>query len=249
MAKRFTDTDKWRRPWFRDLPERAKIVWIHLCDLCDHAGIFILDFKLLSFEVGFKVDQSHLIQWFGGKIIQIDTDKLFIPSFFDFQYGDAKDTFSAKVSALKILRKYNLVDENNQIIKDSGGIVPAVSLESTSTSTSTGTGTGTSNINKKKVFDFEIIYKAYPRKIGKKKGIEKLKATVKDEKDFQLVLTAVNNYAAYCKKEKTEGRYIMHFSTFINQWQDWAQDETGSCEAFNQPENLAQSIAENLKGL
>lgn len=78
--------------------------------------------------------------------------------------------------------------------------------------------------------DFDQIYREYPRKIGKKKGIEKCKAEIKTETDFQNLLSAVRRYAQHCNDSKAEERYVKHFSTFMASWQDWADPETGGCE-------------------
>lgn len=117
MAKRFTDTDKWKRPWFRNLPVKAKIAWMYLLDQCDHCGVWIADFELMSFQCDFSVDESALKEWFGDKVIRIDEDKYVIPSFFYFQYADAKEGFRAKQSALKKLMQLGVVDENG-ILKE-----------------------------------------------------------------------------------------------------------------------------------
>lgn len=118
MAKRFTDTNKWKRPWFRDLGLHAKIVWQYICDDCDHAGIWIADYNLISFQVGFKVDEEKITAWLGDKLVRLEKDKLFIPSFFEFQYKDAKPGFKAKQSAIKELSNYGLIDVNTDSLID-----------------------------------------------------------------------------------------------------------------------------------
>jgi hypothetical protein len=112
MAKRFTDTDKWKRPWFRGLPPKAKVMWLYLLDQCDHAGIWLADFDLMSFQLDTKVTEADLREWFGNKVYRVDQDKFFIPSFFEFQYGDAKEGFKAKQSALRSLEKLGLLNES-----------------------------------------------------------------------------------------------------------------------------------------
>lgn len=113
MAKRFTDTDKWRRPWFRKLEPRAKLAWLYLVDNCDHAGIWNADFDLLSFQLGIEIHESDLQSWFEEKLIKIDQDKFFIPSFLEFQYevspeaGRPKLNFGNKahIGVIKALQK------------------------------------------------------------------------------------------------------------------------------------------------
>ena len=67
------------------------------------------------------------------------------------------------------------------------------------------------------------IYQAYPRKRGKKLGLARCR---KIEAKYLGALTqAVNNYARHCELNNTEQKYIMQFSTFMNNWEDWVEFE------------------------
>lgn len=75
-------------------------------------------------------------------------------------------------------------------------------------------------------FDFEDIYKNYPRKLGKAGGMLTLSKTILTEQDYADLAVAVKNYASDCAKKGTEEKYIKHFSTFIGtaekqSWRDW----------------------------
>lgn len=111
MAKRFTDTDKWKRPWFTELPDRAKLVWIYIVDNCDHAGFWPADFKLLSFQTGKKTTKEQFESWFGDKVVAVN-DKYFIPSFVNFQYGiltPSNNTHRSVISTVKKAGVYELL--------------------------------------------------------------------------------------------------------------------------------------------
>jgi hypothetical protein len=43
MSKRFTETDKWRDPWFRKLTPLQKCLFVYLCDNCNNAGFVEID--------------------------------------------------------------------------------------------------------------------------------------------------------------------------------------------------------------
>jgi ribosomal protein S27AE len=73
-------------------------------------------------------------------------------------------------------------------------------------------------------FDFELIYKNYPRKIGKKKGMLSCKRLVSLPESYNKLTAAVNNYAAHCKRNGVEEKYIKHFSTFMGEWEDWVDN-------------------------
>jgi hypothetical protein len=70
-------------------------------------------------------------------------------------------------------------------------------------------------------FDFEKLYAEYPRKIGKKKGMQICAREVKSEEDFLQLERAIKNYAAHVLGK--EIRFVKHFSSFMAEWQDWAK--------------------------
>lgn len=105
MAKRFTDTDKWKREWFTDLDPKAKLVWFYLLDQCDHRGVWFQNFKLLSSQVGFDVSREKFLGWFGDKVQSFDEDKFFLPSFIEFQYGELNEGNNAHKPIIKLLQQ------------------------------------------------------------------------------------------------------------------------------------------------
>ena len=46
MAKRFTDTDKWKKGFIRNLPAKYKLLWLYILDDCNHAGVWETDFEV-----------------------------------------------------------------------------------------------------------------------------------------------------------------------------------------------------------
>jgi len=75
-------------------------------------------------------------------------------------------------------------------------------------------------------FDFEIPYSNYPRKVGKSRGVKKLQSSIKQEEDYYNFCLAVNNYRKFIESNNTERKYIKHFSTFANEWEDWINYKT-----------------------
>lgn len=78
------------------------------------------------------------------------------------------------------------------------------------------------------IFDFESLYKKYPRKEGRAAGLKICKAQIKAEEEFSLLSKAIDRYAEHCKKNATEPRYIKHFSSFMSHWRDWLDPDTGT---------------------
>lgn len=104
MAKRFTDTGKWDKAWFRKLSPELKCIWMFLCDRCDHAGVWEIDWDALEFFVGIKTLPANLIEAFDGKLEQFG-DKLVITGFADFQYGSLNPDNRVHKSVLERLKK------------------------------------------------------------------------------------------------------------------------------------------------
>ena len=244
MAKRFTDTHKWRNPWFRDLSDKAKLVWVYLCDECDHSGIWKADFALASFQLNFKVTHQQLLLWFDNKIHFFGEDKILVVQFFEFQYGQSKDTWSAKVEAKKRLENLGFSVANNKVSATQSTTVAPLWGESDPTSLSRVIVKGkVNNYNKSSKFDFLEIYKLYPRKIGKKDGLEICETEILTQEDYSLLCKAVKKYAAFCASENKDDKFIMYFSTFMGLWRDWSDDDAGST---NLPNNKQKGIAEIL---
>lgn len=103
MAKRFTDSDKWKHPWFRVLPPRLKCAWNFVCDYCDGAGVWRADFEAVTFYVGETVTRADFDQHLGSKILWLDAEKVWIPSFIEFQYKKLSIKNNAQVGIMRNL--------------------------------------------------------------------------------------------------------------------------------------------------
>ena len=108
MAKRFTDTGKWKKKWIRELSPEMKLFWFYLLDNCDHAGIWEVDIDLAAFQIGIELDESTILNTFNRKIVSFKPGKWFIPKFIDYQYGELNKSNRAHLSVIKILTKYKL---------------------------------------------------------------------------------------------------------------------------------------------
>jgi uncharacterized phage protein (TIGR02220 family) len=104
MAKRFTDSRKYRDPWFRKLSPIQKCVWDYMIHECNHAGIWEVDFELASFCIGTAIDEES-IDWLKGRIYAISDEKWFIPNFIEFQYGELNQENRVHKSVIDLLKK------------------------------------------------------------------------------------------------------------------------------------------------
>jgi len=108
MAKRFTDTDKWKKPFFRGLDAPYKALWLYILDDCDIAGIWIVDFEIARIRVG-DVTELQALEKFGDHVKAFDNGrKWFIRDFTDFQYGELKESNRMHQAVIKILQSNKL---------------------------------------------------------------------------------------------------------------------------------------------
>lgn len=110
MPKRFTDTEKWKKPFIRSLEGPYKLLWFYILDDCDHAGIWQVDMEVACIRIGEDVTLDRAIELFDGRAILIDSGKLFVPDFIDFQYGQLNPANRLHASVISILKKFNLYD-------------------------------------------------------------------------------------------------------------------------------------------
>jgi hypothetical protein len=212
---------------------KMKVVWIYLCDNCDHAGVWDINLKLLSFQVGEPVTISEIEKGLGDKVKVLSNDKLFIPSFVEFQYGELNPenrVHNSVLIRLKNLGAYKgltrtlLGTKDKDKDKDKEKDKEKGECEGVSKS------------------EIDDTYSAdYPLKKGKARGIKLAYAQIKTRQDISDLKRAIANYKATLKREGTEARYIKHFSTFMGEWRDWLDPAHGSAESFSQSSTLDPS--------
>lgn len=85
--------------------------------------------------------------------------------------------------------------------------------------------------------DIESAYlEYYPRKIGKRKGLEFLANKSWNSERISNLITAIKNYASFCQENETEQKYIKHFSSWVREWEDWIK--------IDRPKTIAEELAE-----
>lgn len=145
MSKRFTDANKWRNEWFRTLPVKAKLTWVYICDECDFTGVWKCDFGLASFQLDFNVTKQDMVNWFADKIHFFSANKMLIVPFYEFQYGESKDSWTAKAKARQKLETLGFtVKDNTVVLNHSPTTVPPQSKDCLGV----GVGVGVVEVNK-----------------------------------------------------------------------------------------------------
>jgi hypothetical protein len=100
MGKRFADTKLHHKVWFRKLPLALREAWRIICAECDVIGVWEIDLESLNLWVDplnnghYNIDLASLVEAFDLKVI--DEDKLWIPGYVPFQYGDEAGAVSWK---------------------------------------------------------------------------------------------------------------------------------------------------------
>jgi len=108
MAKRFTDTEKWKNDWFLELSNDHRIVWQYICDNCSISGVLKKNFKLLNFCCNTNLTERSFLKIFNGRALPSE-DFFFFPKFLKFQYPKGVNTEKPVHRAIRFeLEKNNL---------------------------------------------------------------------------------------------------------------------------------------------
>ena len=108
MAKRFTDTEIWRKKWFRSLKPRVKLFFYYLKDNCNCAGIWEEDMEAASFHLGCDLDRNEIIEALPEHIQMIKDNKWYLTKFVEFQYGTLNENCNPHKAVIRTLKKYKL---------------------------------------------------------------------------------------------------------------------------------------------
>lgn len=111
-TKRFTDIKLGRDKWFRVLKPAMKCAVRFLFDECCEAGAWPIDEDAMEFYVGERIDIDALISAVNadGKVrIRLHgKDKLFIPGFIAFQYGELSPDCKPHLKVIRRLKELSL---------------------------------------------------------------------------------------------------------------------------------------------
>lgn len=216
MAKRFTDTDKWKKEWFRKLPVKMKSAWEYLRDNCDHAGIWEGDFGLFSYQLGEEITEEECVSTFGPeRFIVLSEGKYYLPSFVEFQYGELTPNNNTHRSVLNRLKKVGALeplgspsrgdqDKDKDKDKDKEERAPRRKKAGIRLAYSP---------------EFETLWAQYGREGDKADAFEALKSLTLSPAEHQDLARAISAYLADCRKRE---RHVKHFSTFLrSDWREW----------------------------
>ena len=117
MAKRFIDTDLFRKPFMRSLDAPYKALWIYLLCECDHAGIWVVELDVAQMRLGMKLDPEKVLDKMGGAVIPIDGGKWYLPDFVEFQYGTLNPANRVHASVIDRLSKCGIDTDQRPEIK------------------------------------------------------------------------------------------------------------------------------------
>lgn len=215
MPKRFTDTEKWRKKFIKNLSPEYKLFWFYLLDDCDYAGIWHVDFEIAQIRIGMEIDQSEVRKIFKEKIIEFDdNEKWFLPDFIDFQYGELNENNRAHASVIRILKKYKLYKNKEHISPLEGAKEKDKDKEQDK-----------DKDKEKEIFD--EARKIYP---GNKRGLDTEFSNFKKHKDWGkciiLLKEAIDSQIKWREKAKLAGNKFIpewkNFKTWINQrcWEE-----------------------------
>jgi hypothetical protein len=91
----------------------------------------------------------------------------------------------------------------------------------------------------------EDAYKGYPRKLGKSPGMKFARANIRTLEKAEQLKNAIWNYRKHLEREKTESKFIMHFSTFMRQWSDWLDENHGATDSFDDKRSILEILGGN----
>ena len=213
MAKRFIDTDLFRKGFIKSLSPLDKLLWIYIITDCNHAGIWEVEFDVANIRLGNNYFEPQATEIFKDRIIVFDDKrKWFIPAFIEFQYGILNQNVNAHKSVLSILEAKKLlkhVGANQQFINSSSTVKDK-------------------DKDKDKVINenFNIFWSVYPKK--KSKGIaEKTWVKLKKSKELpeiDIIINAVKIQKESFDWKKEAGQFIPHPSTWLNA-KGWENEE------------------------
>lgn len=111
--KRFTENTKWMDPWFMELAPGDKLFWHYLCDTCDCAGVWKVNWRLAEFQTGLKLDPKETFSTFRARVEPLPGGYWWIRKFVVFQYGTLSERCIPHKKVIESLKQHGLLGRIN----------------------------------------------------------------------------------------------------------------------------------------
>ena len=96
--------------------------------------------------------------------------------------------------------------------------------------------------------EFELLWKKYPRKIGKAKAFQSYSKARKSKKyTFETIEIGLNKYLEYLEMNGTDEQYIQHGSTWFNQENFLSEYETTNFQKKPQLSRFNQMMVNQME--
>jgi len=106
---RFTDADKWRDPWFQELPLVLKALWQYLTDNCDNAGVWVVNRREAEFHLGQPIDWDMAAKALSGRVQPLSPTKWHLAKFVEFQHpGGLSEKSAPHRQVMRLLEHHGL---------------------------------------------------------------------------------------------------------------------------------------------
>ena len=228
----------------RSLPSAYKLLWLYVCDKCDHAGIWHVNIDMASFALGEELDEDMAIKLFGDRIISFDDgEKWFLPGFVDFQYAEDLDSGNrVHKSVIQRLKRYGLWFEGEGIVR----------RDNVKKMTHVRPLEGPKEKDKEKDKEketkgeceggFEKFWKAYPKRVSKGQAERVWKRLKPSEQLIAKILQAVERAKTSDKWRKDSGQFIPYPATWLNAkgWEDEIEEDGLSAFRREAEEELSE---------
>jgi len=217
MSKRFTETEKWRDPWFRKLTPAQKLLWFYLLDNCDQSGVIDFDHEFAEFQIGIKSSEKDIVA-LSKQLLKLPNGKLWLHKFVRYQYGKLSHDCKPHKPVFAALEKHGISIE--EVFKERLSMPITEGFQSLQDNTKTKTIQETEQEKEKEKANVdagEAIYSAYPRKVAPSDALKAIaKAIAKGKTPAHLLERTTAYAAATALWTEDELRFIPHPATWFN---------------------------------
>jgi hypothetical protein len=119
LVLKFTDSNKWDDPWFESIPPWAQLLWIFVCDKCDHVGVLAMSRAQADRRIP-GINWDSLDSIFDGRMVQLGPDLWLLPKYLYFQQPNLGKNQNMQKAVDKLLDKHGLQFDGRLVFKKSG---------------------------------------------------------------------------------------------------------------------------------